>query len=526
MKILLVTPKFPESLWGLDTILPVAGKGYVTPTLALPTVAALTPPGHEVVLVDENVEEIDFELPCDLVGISLMQVQAPRGFEIARAFRERGRTVVMGGSFPTLTPGLCRPHADVIFIGEAERTWPRFVGDFERGRWVDAYEEKERIDLATTPLPRFDLLKMDRYFVQSVQFGRGCPYECEFCDIVVMLGRRPRTKTVPQVLAELEEIYRLGGRWVLFADDNFIADRAKAKEMLAAVRDWNASKGYPMLFNTEASLNVAEDDELLRLFHDARFARLFIGIESPRRASLEETGKHMNLRAPLLEQIHRIQSYGIQITAGMIVGFDSDDAAVFEEHRRFIQASRIPQVLTGLLQAPPRTPLWERLEREGRLRDGFTGDSVVWTNVVPKRMSREELLLGQADLLESVFAYDSYAERTIAYLTAPRRMEPIQPRRRSWNEVRMIVRFLLYCLFGGDAERMRFARRILRATLREKPGRLPEALYLTVVHRHFHEYAAKCVATIWKTVARGIDDGAPRATAATLEDEAARPAAG
>ncbi len=526
MRILLVTPKFPESLWGLDRIRAITGKRYVTPTLALPTVAALTPPGHEIVLVDENVEEIDFDLPCDLVGISLMQVQESRGFEIARAFRDRGRTVAMGGSFPTLTPAACRPHADVLFIGEAERTWPKFVGDFARGTWADTYEETERIDLAAAPVPRFDLLKMDRYFVQSIQFGRGCPHGCEFCDIVVMLGRRPRTKTVPQVLAEVEEVFRLGGRWVLFADDNFVADRRKARELLAALRDWNASKGYPMLFNTEVSLDVAEDDELLELFHDARFARLFVGVETPRRASLEETGKRMNLRRPILEQVHKIQSYGIQVTAGMIVGFDSDDGAIFDEQREFLQASRIPQVLVGMLQAPPRTPLWIRLEAEGRVRDGFTGDSVVWTNVIPKRMSREELMLGEADLLTDLFGYDRYAERTIAYLTAPRRMEPIQPRRRSWNEVRMILRFLAFCLFGGDADRMRFARRILWATLRERPGRLPEALYLTVVHKHFHEYVGKCADAIWDAVGRGIDDGMPGPAAAAGKTGRTAPAAG
>ncbi|MGE5190087.1 MAG: B12-binding domain-containing radical SAM protein [Gemmatimonadota bacterium] len=526
MKILIVNPKFPESLWGLNRIQPITGKPYVIPTLALPTVAALTPPGHEVVLADENVEEIDFDQPCDLVGISLMHVQASRAFEIARAFRERGRTVVMGGALPTLSPEMCRPHADVVFIGEAERTWPRFIGEFERGGWTDTYEETERIDLTTTPVPRFDLLKMGRYFVQALQFSRGCPYECEFCDVAALQGRRQRTKTIPQILAEVEEVHRLGGRWIFFVDDNFVGDRRKAKVVLAALRDWNASNGYAMLFNTEASLNVAQDDELLQLFHDARFVRLFIGIETPRRECLEETGKHMNLHAPVLAQVHKIQSYGIQVTAGMIVGFDNDDATIFEEQLEFLQAARIPQVMSGMLQAVPRTPLWDRLEREGRLRGECTGDHLVWTNVIPKKMSRGELMLGYADLLRELFDYDRYAERTIAYLTAPRRMEPIQPRRRSWNEVRMILRFLVYCLFGGDAERARFARRILWATVREKPGRLPEALYITVVHKHFYEYVTRCVDTIWETVARGIDDGTPRATAAAGAVEPARPAAG
>lgn len=526
MRILLVSPKFPESFWGLNRVEAVTGKPYIMPTLALPTVAALTPPGHEIVLVDENVEDVDFDHPCDVVGISLMHVQASRAFEISRAFRKRGRIVAMGGSFPTLSPDACRPHADVMFIGEAERTWPKFVEQFERGTWSDLYEEEEKIDLANAPVPRFDLLKMGRYFVQAVQFSRGCPYDCEFCDIVVMLGRRPRTKTVPQILAEVEEVYRLGGRWIFFVDDNFVGDRRKAKQILAALRDWNASKGYAMIFNTEASLNVAEDDELLQLFHDARFIRLFIGIETPRRESLAETRKHMNMGGSLIDKVHKIQSYGIQVTAGMIVGFDSDDASIFAEQLEFLQAARIPQVMSGMLQAVPKTPLWTRLEREGRLRGECTGDHLVWTNIIPNRMSRADLMLGYADLLKDLFAYDRYAERTIAYLTAHRRLEPIQPKRRSWYEVRMIVRFLLFCLVSGDDRRRHFARRVLWATLRAKPRRLPEALYLLVVHKHFHEYVAKCTQTIWDTVARGIDDRMPATVRKTASGAHARPAAG
>ncbi|MGW8286522.1 MAG: DUF4070 domain-containing protein [Candidatus Deferrimicrobiaceae bacterium] len=501
MRILLVSPKYPESFWGLNRVHSVMGRRYVMPTLALPTLAALTPAHHEVVIVDENVEEIDFDLPCDLVGISSMHVQGPRAFVLARAFRDRGRTVVMGGSFPTLSPEICRPHADVVFVGESERTWPKFLEDYERGEWVDIYEETERVDLTKAPIPRFDLLKMDQYFVQAVQFSRGCPYNCEFCDIVVMLGNRPRTKTVPQILAEVEEVYRLGGRWIFLVDDNFTGNRKKAKELLVALREWNAAKGYAMIFNTESTLDVANDDELLQLFHDARFIRLFIGIESPRLESLEETRKHMNMQRPILEQVHHIQSYGIQVTAGMIIGFDHDDESIFEEHRSFMGSARIPQVMCGMLQALPRTPLYERLEREGRLRGEFTGDHLVWTNIIPKKMSRTNLMRRYVSLLRDLFSYDEYAERAISYLTANRIFEPLQPKRKSRNELRMIWRFLIFALFGGDAERRRFSRKVLWATLREKPSRLAEALYIIVVHKHFHGYVAKCVEDIEDVVA-------------------------
>jgi len=514
MRFLLVNPIFPESFWGLNRIQSVTGKRYVIPTLALPTIAALTQAPHEVVLVDENVEEIDFDLPCDLVGLTCMSVQGPRGFEIAAAFRSRGRTVVMGGGFPTLNPELCRPHADVLFIGEAERTWPRFVEDFERGAWKDTYEEKERVDIKTSPLPRFDLLKMDRYFAQAVQFSRGCPHECEFCDIIILFGRRPRTKAIPQFLAEIEEIYRLGGRRIFLVDDNFIGSRKKAKEILTALRDWNAAKGFEVMFNTETSLDVALDDELLRLFHDARFIRLFIGVETPRRESLEETRKYPNTKRPLLEQVHKVQSYGIQVTGGMIVGFDHDDESIFGEQLSFLQAARIPQVMCGMLQAPAGTALYERLKREERLHGEFMGDQFLGTNIVPKRMTREGLMRGYADLLVDLFDYERYAERTIAFVTAERELEPVQPDRKSWNDLQTLGRFLVHVLFGGDTERRRFARRIIGATLRAKPGRLPEAVYLIVVHKHFHEFAAKCAASIGD-VAPGFEEGLPgRSTSA------------
>lgn len=506
MRILLLTPKFPESFWGLNRIQSITGKDYVTPTLALPTLAALAPSRHDIVLVDENVEEIDFDLPCDLVGISCMSVQGPRAFEIAAAFRTRGRIVVMGGGCPTLNSDLCRPHADVLFLGEAERTWPKFLADFENGSWSHTYEEKEKIDMKDLPVPRFDLLKMDRYFIQAVQFSRGCPHNCEFCDIIVMLGRKVRTKAIPQLLAEIEEIYRLGGRRIFIVDDNFIGNRKKAKEVLAAIRDWNASKGFEVMFNTESTLDVANDDELLKLFHDARFVRLFIGIETPRRASLEETNKYMNLQYSIQDQIQKVQAYGIQITAGMIVGFDNDDESIFEEHRSFLEASRIPQVMSGMLQAPPRTPLHERLMREGRLYGEFMGDQFLTTNIVPKGMTREKLLQGYAELLVDLYDYDRYAARTIAFLTATRKCEPLQPKKKSWTDLKTLAKFMFYVLFRDTAERRRFARRILKATWSAYPVRLPEAVYLIVVHRHFHEFSKMCAKNIMDALASGTEE--------------------
>jgi radical SAM superfamily enzyme YgiQ (UPF0313 family) len=307
-------------------------------------------------------------------------------------------------------------------------------------------------------------------------------------------------------LEEIEEIYRLGGRRIFLVDDNFIGHKKKAKELLAAIRDWNATKGFTVSFTAETSLNVADDDELLQLLHDARFVRLFIGVESPRIESLDEVKKYANTtRCSILSQVQKVQSFGILVMAGMIVGFDNDDSSIFDEHQSFIQSARIPQVMCGMLQAFPRTPLFERLEREGRLSGEFMGDLFFTTNIVPKQMTRSALMRGYLDLLRNLYDYDRYAERTIAYLAANRKLKPVQPKRKSWDEIQTLGRFLLFILCGGNAERRRFSRRILWATLRAKPDRLPDAIYLVVVHKHFYEFVGQCAMSIEKELEQCVD---------------------
>ncbi len=294
--------------------------------------------------------------------------------EIVAEFRRRGRIVAVGGPYASTSPDELAGVADTVFVDEAERTWPRFLGDLAAGRAEARYQDSERPSLEDAPVPRFDLLDLERCRSVTIQFGRGCPFQCEFCDITVMYGRRPRTKTVPQILAEVAELHRLGVRNAFLVDDNFIGNRRLAREALAAIGAWQRERGWPLELMTEASLNVAEDDELLRGLRDANFTSLFIGIESPRRDSLLSTHKTQNTRGDLLTSVRRIQSFGIQVTAGMIVGFDADDPSIFDEQFRFIQRARIPVSMTGMLNAIPRTPLHERLSRSGRLVAESVGD--------------------------------------------------------------------------------------------------------------------------------------------------------
>ncbi len=487
MKIYLVAPKNPESFWTMDRILRSLGKRCVFPNLSLPTVAGLTPPCHEIVLCDENVEEIDFDTDADIVGVTGYIVHKNRFHEIVAEFKRRGKFIVAGGPYASLCPEEVEGAVDVLFVDEAEYTWPQFLKDYEGGTWQRVYRQNEKPSMLDSPLPRFDLLKINRYQSITVQFARGCPFNCEFCDIIVMYGRKPRAKSSAQIIAEIEEVHRLGGRTIFLVDDNFIGNKKLAKELLRDLAAWQREHGYPMEFNTEASLNVAQDDELLGLLRDAGFSTIFIGIESPRKSSLLETKKTQNTRGDILSDVHHVQSYGIQVEAGMIVGFDNDDASIFEEQFCFIQKARIPVSMTGMLNAMPKTPLHKRLRDAGRLLTETVGDQFVFTNVIPKAMSRIELYEGYKRLLEKLYDYRNYRRRTMEYLLTRGRQKAqkilVNP-----HDFRIFLRLLLDCVVKTNPRRSWMTLSLLIHTALRRPKALREAVFFALVHKHLYEY--------------------------------------
>lgn len=487
MRIHLVTPKNPPSFWTYDRILPVLGKRCIFPNLSMPTVAGLTPREHEVTLCDENVEEIDFDVEADIVGVTGYIVHKQRMIEIVEEFRRRGRFVVVGGPHASLCPEEWRGRCDVLFVDEAEETWPQFLRDFQAGTWKTEYRPAEKPDLSLSPVPRFDLLKVDRYHAMTIQFARGCPFQCEFCDIIVVYGRRPRAKRVEQVLAEIEECHRLGARQVFVVDDNFIGNKKLAKELLREIARWGRAHGYPIDFNTEVSLNVAQDEELLELLRDAHFTTVFVGIESPRVESLQESKKTQNTRGDLVESVRKIQSYGIQVQAGMIVGFDADDPSIFAEQLRFIQEARIPVSMTGMLQAMPKTPLHERVAREGRLLADSTGDQFVFSNIEPRRMTRRELYEGYRKLIAELYDFRNYRERTLAFILNRGRQIQEGMRVRA-SELPLLGRILRHTLLVPDLRRVWFTLRLLGETLLRRPSAFRDAVSFAIVHKALSEY--------------------------------------
>ena len=486
MKIYLVSPKNPPSFWTYDRILQTIGKRCLFPNLSIPTVAGLTPREHEVVLCDENVEPIDFDVDADIVGVTGYMVHRQRMLEIIQEFRCRGRFVVVGGPYASLCPEELRGCCDVLFVDEAEETWPQFLRDFEAGDWQPEYRPVEKPDLTAAPMPRFDLLKIDSYRAMTIQFARGCPFSCEFCDIIVMYGRRPRTKTADQIIAEVAECHRLGVDNVFIVDDNFIGNPKLAKELLRAMAEWGREHDYPIAFNTEVSLNAAQDTELLELLRDAHFTTLFIGIESPRKASLEECRKTQNVRGELVESIRTIQSYGIDVQAGMIVGFDSDDGSIFEEQLRFIQEARIPVSMTGMLQAMPRTPLHARIEREGRLLAGSTGDQFVFSNIIPKQMTREEFYRGYRWLTAQLYDFRNYRKRTLDYILHRGRL--VSRAQVDAEDLKILYRVLWRTVLRASPRRAWFTVSLLGATLLRRPSAFADAVYYAIIHKGLYEY--------------------------------------
>jgi radical SAM superfamily enzyme YgiQ (UPF0313 family) len=419
--IVLINPRFEVSYWGMEFALPFIDKRANLPVACLPLLAALTPREHTVTLIDENVEPIDWDrcARADIVGVTGMSVQRFRMKEILTELKQRGCFCVAGGPWVTVQEDYFGELVDVLFIGEAEETWPRFLTEWRQGLHQLRYEQSEKTDMTKVPTPRFDLLKMQHYGFGSLQFSRGCPFQCEFCDIIVTFGRRPRIKTSAQVIAELEAIRKSGTDLVFIVDDNLIGNKKAIKEVLREVASWQKRTNYPLTLFTEASIDLADDAELMDLMVQANFIATFVGIESPDEESLREAKKYQNVRAggTLLEKVHRIQQAGMEVWCGMIMGFDHDDDGIFDRQIEFVQRARIAFSMSGMLSAIPKTPLHDRLAAEGRLD---TADvSEYGTNVVPLLMTREELLDGYLRVLNAIYEPKAYFERTEALFLEP-----------------------------------------------------------------------------------------------------------
>lgn len=491
MRLLLINPKYPESFWSfrwaIEQILP--RKRAVNPPLGLATLAALTPPHWQVEIVDENVESIPLAPAADIIGICGMGVQFARQRELLGYYRGLGHFVIAGGSYASLRPEIYAPLADCVVAGEAEYLWPRFCADYERGAPAPLYREQGVVALEDSPLPRFELLRLDRYSTATVQFSRGCPFRCEFCDIIVMFGRRPRHKTLAQVERELDRLRALKVHNVFFVDDNLIGNKAVARALLEFLGDYQRRHGFPFGFGTEATLNLAQQPELLRLFREAGFVWVFIGLESPDAASLGETGKVQNMREDMLTAVRRIYAYGIDVLAGFIIGFDNDTLDTFDSQYHFIMQSGIQAAMVGLLTALDRTPLYERLKREGRLieQSDNTDNTKLGTNFIPKNMAYDVMLDGYRELYRRLLTDRGIAERIrskMRYMAAPvYRGEYTRA-----EQAGIVARLLLKGMLPGGPRRLYL---FLRTLPFGAPAKLPLVIVDWIAGLAMRDYASR-----------------------------------
>jgi radical SAM superfamily enzyme YgiQ (UPF0313 family) len=501
-QIAIINPRFEVSYWGMEHALPLLGKRANLPVAALPLLAALTPAEHHVTLVDENVEALNFDrlAQADIVCITGMSVQRFRMREILTELKDRGAFTVVGGPWVSVQEDYFGELADVIFVGEAEETWPRFLEDWKNGGHQPRYEQSEKSDMTKVPTPRFDLLKMRHYLFGSVQFSRGCPFQCEFCDIIVTFGRRPRLKTGSQIIAELEALRAQRIEIAFIVDDNLIGNKKAIKVLLRELIAYQKANGYPFDFFTEASLDLAEDAELLELMAQANIISVFIGIESPNEASLRETKKYQNVRpaGTIVERVHRIQKSGIEVWCGMILGFDNDDASIFQAQSRFLKEARISTTMIGMLSAIPKTPLHERLAKEGRL--DHCDEPEFGTNVIPLRLSRKELRDGYVQLMADVYEPETYFDR-LEDLYLRERMPYNQAVVRYWkrhpwawlktqtrNLVTSAVLFHRLMKATPEASLRREYRRRLARALRVRPDPNILVLFLFKCAMHYHQF--------------------------------------
>ncbi len=496
MKILLVNPQTPLTFWSFKYALKFVSRKSSEPPLGLLTVAAMLPKEWEKKLVDLNIEKLrDKEiLWADFVFITGMDIQRESFIRVVEQCNRLERKVVAGGPMCTMDPGQFEEveglRIDHFVLNEAELTLPMFLSDLKEGKPKHMYTSHEFPDITQTPVPAWNLLKMKKYASMSIQYSRGCPFNCEFCSIGFLNGHRTRTKSAEQFVNELDSLYRWGWRGGVFiVDDNFIGNKEKLKrEVLPAMREWQREKKYPFSFITEASINIADDDELINLMTEAGFDSAFIGIETVNEESLNECGKNQNKHRDILAAVRKLQNRGISVSGGFIVGFDNDTPEIFEQQKNFIQKSGIVTAMVGLLNAPQHTRLFERLKRENRIVksriDGNNMDMDI--NFIPK-MDMSALKEGYRQLLEKIYSPAQYYERVKTFLN---NYEPAQKYVRV--PLNHIGAFLKAIWKLGIVERGRllFWKLIIKTLIRY-PQKISTAVTMAIYGFHFRKVVEK-----------------------------------
>ena len=489
MNVLLIYPEFPDTFWSFKHALRFIRKKASSPPLGLLTVASMLPPEWPRRLVDVNTRKLasDDLTWADCAFISAMTVQRTSARQVIACCNEAGLLVVAGGPLFT-TEHESFTGIDHFVLNEAELTLPPFLDDLQKGQAKQIYTTAEFADVRQTPLPQWELADLGSYATMEVQYSRGCPFSCDFCNVTALFGHRPRTKNASQVIAELDSLYRLGWRSsVFFVDDNLIGNQKHLKtELLPALIEWRRDK-IGATFSTEVSINLADDPELLRLMVEAGFGAVFVGIETPDEASLAECSKKQNLKRDLIEDVKRIQRAGLEVQGGFIIGFDHDTASTFQRLVEFIQRSGIVTAMVGLLQAPHGTRLYERLMKAGRLREAMSGDNADGTTNIIPMMDPELLARGYRKVLQRLYAPEAYYQRVKTFLREyrPPRIKVPRNIRYVWENLLAFVRSVFRLGILGK-ERVQYWK-LFVWTLFRRPRSFPLAIRFLIYGYHFRK---------------------------------------
>ena len=490
MNILLVYPTYPDTFWSFKHALKFVSKKASFPPLGLITVAAMLPCEWNKKLIDMNatiLEDADI-LWADYVFISAMSIQSDSVDEVIKRCRRLRIKIVAGGPLFTSSSENYK-NVNHLVLNEAELTLPHFLNDLREGKAKHIYTTDEWADLTTTPLPLWDIVPTKNYTSMNLQYSRGCPYDCDFCDITVLYGRKPRTKTKEQIIAELDELYFTGWRGPLFfVDDNFIGNKRKLKkEILPAIAGWMEKRKSPFYLNTEASINLADDEQLMHLMVKAGFEAVFIGIESPNEESLVECNKTQNRNRDLISSVRKIQRAGLEVQGGFIVGFDNDPPSIFEKLTNFIQESGIVTAMVGLLNAPKGTKLEKRLENEGRIIKDFTGNNTDFSiNFVPL-MDSNALLNGYKNILNKIYSPKYYYERVMRFL---KDFEPKKTKGFHLNPNYILALFRSILKLGVIGEERIYYWKLFFWSLFRKPQLFSLAILFTIYGFHFRKISS------------------------------------
>ncbi len=494
MKILMVYPQYPVTFWSFKHALKFTSKKSSFPPLGLLTVAAMLPAAWEKKVVDINVNRLnDSDIKwADYVFISAMGIQKESVREVIARCKELGAKIVAGGPLFTMESEYYQ-DVDHLVIGEAEAILPVFINDLAGGTARREYKAAANPDICTTPLPEWSLIDMNNYSSMNVQYSRGCPFNCEFCDIVILNGHTPRTKSKTQMIAELDALYNSGWRDSVFiVDDNFIGNKNKLKqEILPAIIEWRKGKKHPFTMHTETSINLADDEELMQLMVDAGFNAVFVGIETPNEESLVECAKQQNQHRDLQAAVKKLHNFGLEVQGGFIVGFDSDPLSIFKAQINFIQKSGIVTAMVGILNAPPGTRLYQRLKKENRIVGDFDGSNTE-CNFIPK-MNYQTLVSGYKHILNNIYSSKQYYERINTFL------KEFHPRKKNRGNFKMGYISLLWkasWFLGIWGKGQRYYWKLMVGTVLKRPRSFPVAMKLAIYGYHFRRVAEKYAARV------------------------------